>query len=240
MRHIKTKVLLGGIPVALTRKKMKNIRANVSSPDANVKVSAPYWVPITEIENFVIKNRSWILSQQEKIQRKNQNKNGVVRNGAKCFVWGKEYEISIVKTDKSKPLVLIERNNILKISLASSCSESSLPDHVNQFYKSQLADVIPRYLPVWEERMGVTVNRCSIKTMKTRWGSCNPRLKKINLNSELAKYPVECLQYVIVHELAHFYELNHSNQFWQIVESAMPQWKTYHDMLNRNNSIEKL
>ena len=85
----------------------------------------------------------------------------------------------------------------------------------------------------WEPRIGVTVADWRIRRMKTRWGTCNPRARRIWLNSELAKKPVSCLEYVVVHEMIHLLERDHSDRFRRILDRSMPTWRMRLDDLNR-------
>ena len=88
-------------------------------------------------------------------------------------------------------------------------------------------------LAKWEPRVGVTVADLRIKKMKTRWGSCNAEAERIWLNLELAKKPPSCLAYILVHEMVHFLERDHNDQFRELMDGLMPQWRLYRDTLNR-------
>ncbi|WP_084077686.1 M48 family metallopeptidase [Demequina sp. NBRC 110057] len=81
-------------------------------------------------------------------------------------------------------------------------------------------------MPLWCERMGVaTQPRVTIKVMSTRWGSCNARLHKINLNVELARRGTDALEYVLVHELAHLFHQNHGPGFYALMDEMLPDWR---------------
>ena len=81
--------------------------------------------------------------------------------------------------------------------------------------------------------MGITVGEWRIRKMKTRWGSCNTRAGRIWISLELAKKSIKCLEYVVVHEMAHLIEPSHNRRFWGILDNLMPNWRTYRDELNR-------
>ena len=81
--------------------------------------------------------------------------------------------------------------------------------------------------------MGVKVARFFVQHMKTRWGSCNPSAGSIRLNSELAKKPPECLEYIVVHEMVHLLEPTHNQRFVAIMDRFLPQWQSHRDSLNR-------
>ena len=90
---------------------------------------------------------------------------------------------------------------------------------VAQWYREQIKAVAPELIANWETILGVSVNRVFVQRMKTKWGSCNPRACTIRLNTELAKKPKECLEYIIVHEMVHLLEQTHNARF-----VALPAW----------------
>lgn len=81
--------------------------------------------------------------------------------------------------------------------------------------------------------MGVRVNKVRIRKMKTLWGSCNVDARRIWLNLELAKKPVSCLTYILVHEMVHLMERRHNDRFYELMSQFMPQWQLHRDELNR-------
>ena len=90
---------------------------------------------------------------------------------------------------------------------------------------------MPALFAKWQPIVGATANETRIKKMRTRWGSCNTRAKRIWLSAYLPAYPIECTEYVIVHELCHLHHPNHSREFWQAVKAAMPEYRRWHDLL---------
>lgn len=99
------------------------------------------------------------------------------------------------------------------------------------YYRNQLAHVMPQLFAKWQPIVGATANETRIKKMNTLWGSCNIKAKRIWLSVYLPAYPIECTEYVIVHELCHLHHANHSKAFWQTVANAMPNYKKWHDKL---------
>ena len=108
------------------------------------------------------------------------------------------------------------------------------------WYRAQLGERIPELIAKWEPRIGVTVAEWRIRRMKTRWGTCNRDAARIWLNSELAKKPVSCLEYVVVHEMAHLIERGHNDQFRDILDQAMPEWRIRLAELNRAHLPDEL
>lgn len=106
-------------------------------------------------------------------------------------------------------------------------------DVVSRWYRAQMKAVVPSLIATWAPVMGVDVERWYVQQMKTRWGSCNPRAHTVRLNTELAKKPKECLEYILVHEMAHLLEPTHSARFVAIMDQFMPHWRQRRDQLNR-------
>ena len=104
---------------------------------------------------------------------------------------------------------------------------------LGQWYRERLTAQIPKLISKWEPIMRVKVSEWRIRKMKTRWGSCNFQRKRIWLNLELARWPLACLEYVVVHEMTHLIEPTHNQRFWGILDKVMPEWKTIDKRLNQ-------
>ena len=103
---------------------------------------------------------------------------------------------------------------------------------MKEWYRKQLKIQIPPLIQKWEKVVGVQVNDWGVKQMKTKWGACNVDAKRIWLNLELAKKPVICLEYILVHELVHLHERNHNDRFIALMSQFMPKWRLHRDELN--------
>jgi predicted metal-dependent hydrolase len=104
---------------------------------------------------------------------------------------------------------------------------------ITEWYRSQLKKQIPGLIEKWEHIVGVEINDWCVKKMKTRWGTCNRKAKRIWINLELAKKPLHCLEFIIVHELTHLIERYHNDRFKGLMDGFMPQWRLYKEELNR-------
>jgi predicted metal-dependent hydrolase len=104
---------------------------------------------------------------------------------------------------------------------------------INAWYRAELKKLIPELIYKWENKIGVQVSDWQVKQMKTKWGTCNIEEKRIWINLELAKKPLHCLEYIIVHEMLHLIERHHNDRFLALMEKYMPQWKFFKEELNR-------
>ena len=104
---------------------------------------------------------------------------------------------------------------------------------VEEWYREQVKNSVPLLLQRWQPLIGARAERFYVRRMKTKWGSCNHTAGTIRLNTELAKKPPECLEYIVVHELVHLLEPTHNPRFVALMDKFMPKWQFYREALNR-------
>lgn len=205
-------------------KDIKCVRLRVCSPDGTVKVSAPRGVSLSTVEAFVAKNGEWIGQQQDRIRsRQGIIKVPVYAERDSHPIWGKTYLVSLKHTDE-KPGVEL-RNGWLRLNIPRDCTEGDRQRLVKNWEREMLRAAIPPLIALWEPIMGVRVDRFFIQNMKTRWGSCNLTRRSIRINLELIRKPVECLEYVVVHEMIHLLERYHNARFYELMNHFLPDWK---------------
>ena len=102
-----------------------------------------------------------------------------------------------------------------------------------KWYREQIKAVVPELIAKWEPILGVRVNRFFVQQMKTKWGSCNSRAGTIRLNTELAKKPKACIEYIVVHEMVHLLERRHSDRFRASMDRFIPQWRLHRQELEQ-------
>ena len=202
----------------------------VLPPDGRVRVSAPTQLTDEAITMFVRTKLGWIKKQQEKFQQQPRQSERQYVSGETLYVWGKQYFLQVEYSYKGNALTLSGDKAILTVRKESS------PKHrgsfVNEWYRNLLKQEVAKYLPKWEKTTGLYCSSWQSKYMTTKWGTCNPTSKKIWLNIQLAKKPIECLEYVILHELAHLKVHNHGPEFTAILDQYMPCWRDHRRRLN--------
>lgn len=221
---------IGSLAIQLYRKPIKNLHINVLPPDGKIRVSAPANMTDTAIRMAVIKRIPWIRKQQKSFaDQPRQSERQMVR-GETHYLWGRPYRLDVLERT-GKHEVQVARSWLrLYVNRGTTAENRELA--VNAFYREELKTRITRLLPYWQHRMGISVQHWGIKRMKTKWGSCNTKARRIWLNLELAKKPVECLEYILVHELAHLLENTHNDRFKAHMDSFMPDWRDRRDLLN--------
>lgn len=214
---------IAGLRVELTRKRIKNLRLTVHSPDGAVRISAPLNMPERVIEDFVRSKLSWISAQQRRIAARPEAALICVEDGGRIYLWGKAYTLHIAGGRQSS--LIIEDDGTALLTVREGSTPEMCMALIKQWYRRELKDAAAVYLPKWERISGLHASSWQIKDMKTRWGTCNVQSSKIWLSLRLAQYPPECLEYVIMHELAHLAVPNHGAEFKALLDRFMPDWR---------------
>jgi len=222
---------LDGILIEVVRKRIRNIYLRVYSPTGDVKISAPVRMSLSNIRSFAVSKIDWIKKHQQKVRELADTVPVEYLNKNNYFVWGECYKLEVIEKDTIPKIFLEDGSFILQIRPATS--EEKREIIIEEWYKGQLNAALAPLIEKWEEIMGVKVSRIFIKRMKSKWGSCNYIAKNIRFNTELAKRPLKCLEYVVVHELAHLLERSHNDRFKAIMSKFLPDWQSCRDELNR-------
>jgi len=227
-----TQILVSGISIQLLRKSIKNLRIVVYPPDGRVRVSAPWHLTDEDIYLAIVSRLSWIKQKRAKFQAQPRQPKQEMLTGESHYVFGHKYKLEVIEGRGRHEILLSDRDR-LQLFVSPGTSTEKRLRVLNEWYRDQLKGKIPDLLNQWQPIIGKQVNDWGIKKMKTKWGSCNITQRRIWLNLELAKRPIECLEYVLVHELVHLLERYHNEQFKAYMDKYLPQWQEYSDMLNR-------
>ena len=201
----------------------------VKPPNGKVTVSAPNSMSDEAIERFVRTKASWIKKQISEFDNQRRQSVREYVSGETLYVWGKRYYLHTEYGNKNS-LVLHTDKAILTVREKSTAEQRE--NYVRKWFRDILKTEIARVLPKYEKITGLQATDWQIKYMTTRWGTCNPKTGKIWLNLQLAKKTPECLEYVILHELIHLTEKNHSERFVSLMDKYMPMWREIKATLN--------
>jgi predicted metal-dependent hydrolase len=222
---------LGGIKVEVSFKEIKNVHLSVYPPNGRVRISAPRWMSRDRIRIFAISKLGWIKQQQKRLKEQERETPREYLNLESHYLWGKRYLLHVIEGDHPPSVELRHTRLVLRVPVGTV--RYRMQRIVAQWYRTRLKAAIPPMLAKWSAAMGVTVKGFYVQQMKTKWGSCNHRSGTIRLNTELAKKPKECLEYVVVHEMTHLLEHTHNARFIAIMDRFMPHWRLRRDQLNR-------
>jgi predicted metal-dependent hydrolase len=226
-----TQVLLGDIAVDVVFKDIKNIHLSVYPPDGKVRISAPMRMNLDTIRVYAISKLGWIKQQQKKLREQDRETPREYLDRESHYVWGNRYLLKVTEKD-AIPKVDLNHNNI-HLQARPATSQKKRQAILEDWYRERIKEAIQPLIEKWEPIIGVRVERFFVQRMKTRWGSCSPAAKSIRLNTELAKKPPECLEYIVVHEMIHLLEPTHNNRFINLMDRFMPNWRVHKDELNK-------
>lgn len=231
--------------IQVTRKDVKNIYLKVSR-EGHVSVTAPRRMTREEIDAFIKSHEGWISKKVAEM--------AVRRGGEFSYVTGEEIPLwggtctLIVETGSKRDETVLSRGNapfagagghgadpdhpVMTLYLKHPCGRDEREDMVRKCYKKCVEMEVMRRLPYWEKKTGMHASGFTVRDMKTRWGSCNVKTHHLSLSLSLAMHPLECLDYILVHELSHTREAGHNERFWALVGRYIPDWKRIRKELN--------
>ena len=226
-----TTIYLGNIAVDVVLKDIKNVHLSVYPPLGKVRISAPSRMKVDTIRLYAISKLDWIKQQQKKLREQERETPREFLGRESHYVWGKRYLLEVVEKDSAPTIKLMHSK--IRLQVRSGSDEDKKQEILDAWYRDQLKAAIPPLVAKWEPLLNVRVNGFIVRRMKTKWGSCSPGLRTIRINTELAKKPPDCLEYITVHEMIHLLEPTHNNRFVALMNKFMPTWQFHRDNLNR-------
>ena len=226
-----TTIEIRGLKVEVVRKNIKNLHLGVYPPAGRVRVAAPMAVSDEAVRLAVIGKLAWIRRQREKFAKQPRQTVREAVSGESHYVFGRRYRLTVVTT-KDRPHVVLRTKTKMELHVASRSTLAERVDVLERWYRAELRAVLVPLVEQWSARVGVEAAFVGIKRMKTKWGSCNHQSSRIWLNSELAKKPLACLEYIIVHELVHLLEPSHGDKFVSLMDTHLPDWRQRRKTLN--------
>ena len=226
-----TQLELGDISVDVEFKDIKNVHLSVYPPTGRVRISAPSRMSLDTVRVYAISKLGWIKQEQKKLREQERESKREYLDRESHYVWGERFLLEVIEQDAAPSVELTQSHMLLRVR--PDASEEKKRDVVEGWYRVQLKKAALPLIEKWEQLLGVSVERLYVQRMKTKWGGCNSAKGHIRLNTDLAKKPPECLEYIVVHEMVHLLEPTHNARFVALLDDHLPQWQHYRDMLNR-------
>jgi predicted metal-dependent hydrolase len=202
----------------------------VHPPTGRVRIAAPTRMKLDTIRVYAISKLGWIRDQQAKLQKQDRETRREYIDRESHYLWGKRYLLQVREAERPPSVDLRHRRIVLQVR--KGANEKRRRAIMEAWYRDQLRREALPLISDWQGRLGVKVERLLVQRMRTKWGSCNTRVGRIRLNTELAKKPRECLEYVIVHELLHLLERTHNARFVAMMDRHLPHWRQLRQQLN--------
>lgn len=225
------RIIVDNIPVDIDWKDIKNMHLTVYPPEGRVHVSAPLMMTEENIRMFLVTKLPWLHEKLDAFKKQERQPEREYVSGEDHYFLGHRYRLKVVPTTGASSVSILN-NDFLEMKVRNGATEERKEEVMKEWYRVQLRPIIEEYVAKWEPVLGVQNSGWKIQEMKTLWGSCNHRTKHLLFNLELAKKPLHCIEYVVVHELAHINQRLHNAEFVSILDNALPNWRATKDELN--------
>ena len=229
---IHSEMLVGNLQVSVLKKAVKNLHLNVLPPHGRVRVSVPPSMNDDAVRMFIASKLPWINRQIEKFKNQARESRREFIEGESHYFQGRRYLLHIIESE-GQTYIAIRNKKFLHLHVGKNTTKAQKEDVLVEWYRSELKKQVPALMSKWEKKIGVKAANWRVKQMKTKWGTCNSSAKRIWLNLELAKKPLHCLEYIVVHELVHLRERSHNERFVALMDKFMPQWRGHKEELNK-------
>ena len=196
-----------------------------------LRVAAPLVISDEAVRPAVIDNLAWIKLQRSKFKQQPRQSEREMAVGESHYVFGRRYRLRVHEAEGT-PRVAMRGIASLDLFVRPGASQAQRAAVLDCWYREQLKALVTPMFATWQAKLGVQASAWGVKRMKTKWGSCTPASRRVWLNSELAKKPVECIEYIVVHELLHLAEPNHGERFVALMNRHLPRWAATQKRLN--------
>lgn len=220
---------IGSVAIEVTFKAIKNLHLSVHPPHGRVTISSPDFYDLDKVKIYAATKLAWIKKEQTKIRSQDREEARVYITQESHQFLGKRYLLKVEKANRNR--ILINGNKLIL-----QCTD---PDNRNlkerglyQFYRKELRKQLELYIIMHSKDMALEVPDFKIRFMKTKWGSCVQSSQRLWFNIELAKKPLDCIEYIVVHELVHLLERNHNKRFILLMDQYLPSWRVQKKLLN--------
>ena len=202
----------------VTKKKIKNFIIRIY-PDLRIAVSVPLHASNKDIENFIQSKKEWIETTLKKIKVAKENKNTLKESSIKIL--GKEIDKKIIESD-------LERIRLTNTSIyiySKEIDNTQIDKKLLEWKVEKLKVILDEYLNKYTKLLNINIDYYQIKKLSSAWGIYHKKENYISFNSDLIEKDIECIEYVVLHELCHIFYMNHQKDFWALVEKYMPDYK---------------
>jgi predicted metal-dependent hydrolase len=227
---MKSTIRLGDVAIRVALKDIKNVHLSVHPPSGRVTISAPQRLSLDTVRAFAITRLGWIREQQRKFREQERETKRDYVERESHYLWGRRYLLKVVEKDEPPAIRLTGNRLVLQVRPATP--KARRRELFEEWYRSQLREALADLVAKWQERVGVSLAGIHVQRMRTKWGSCNPPRRTIRLNTDLARKPRQCLEFILVHELIHFQTRRHDDKFIALMNAHLPNWRHLRHQLN--------
>lgn len=222
-----TVITFDGIKIKVIKKtSMKNLYLRVKQGSGEIVLTAPK-VSDEYIMKFIGKNIDVLKKHIEDLKKRDLGTDKKYIDGETHFLWGRPYTLRIIDSKKH----LSKGDDEIFIYVKKADDSEEIKRKLNEYYREEIKIKLATFVDMAKNMTGVSPNEVRIKNMKTRWGTCNIRDRRVWVSLNLAKYDEICLLYILLHELTHLKEKNHTKRFYKILDETFSMRKECDEML---------
>ena len=210
--------------IEVERKPIKNIHLAVYPPDGRIHVSIPETMKDDDLSMFLFSKLSWIRQKREEVLSQERQAERKFVTGESHFLLGRRYLLRVRPTNG---VAHVEKQlKYLDMYVRKGVSRERKQECMDTFYRQELRMIIEPLIAKWSERMDEAIDTFSwsILLMQNQWGSCTTESRKIQFNLLLARVPIRCIEYIVVHEMTHLKIHQHNNDFILTLNKYLPDW----------------
>jgi predicted metal-dependent hydrolase len=225
-----TILTIGSVNIEVTFKEIKNLHLSVHPPEGKVTIASPLFYDLEKVKIYAATKLGWIKREQTKLrsQAREEPKLMITRESHQFL--GKRYLLKVI--DSARP-TLVLKHNIIELYASHESTLMQKRKILYRWYKRELLAQIKKLIVFYAKEMSIMDVQFSVRIMKTKWGSCKIEKRMLLFNIELAKKPIDCIEYIVVHELVHLLERNHNKNFIILMDKFLPNWRVQKKVLNQ-------
>ena len=224
-------MVVNGVDIEIERKPINNLHLAVYPPDGRVHVSAPQSYTDEQIKLFVLKKWGWLVQKRKETTSYTFQDEREYVSGEAHYYKGELYRLKVIRDNACTFHVEIQ-GDYINIYVYERTTKENIANVLWNWYKEQITSTIVLYVTKWENILGVKVADWTVQQMQSSWGKCHKDTGKIMFNLQLAKKPLNCIEYVVAHELTHLIEQTHTDKFRHILGTYLPGWQKTKEQLN--------
>ena len=223
------RIKVGEVEIDVTFKDIKNLHLSVHPPIGRVTISSPEMYSLEKVKIYAATKLGWIKKEQRKFQAQNREPQRQYKNQESHYLFGDRYLLELQLSTRNKVEVKGKKLFIHSTDPADIALSQKI---LYAFYRKELRKYLDKRIQKYAAEMHLQIPSFKIRTMKTKWGSCTTDADRLWFNIELAKKPLDCIDYVVVHELVHLLERHHNKRFVLLMDQYYPSWRTQKQILN--------
>lgn len=222
-------ITVSDLDIIIERKDIKNLHIGVYPPNGKIRVATPLHINNEAVRLAVISKLSWIKKQREAFLNQPRQSKREMISGESHYLFGKRYLLNV--TYRNGKYEILKKHSKLELYVNKNTTVENRQKVIDEFYRQNLKVEIEKYIDKWQNTLGATISSWKIQKMKTKWGSCNIEDKKLLFNLELAKVSLECIEYIVVHEMLHLKERHHNDNFKALMSKYLSDWLSRKEQL---------